>query len=228
MNSSTPSSSLSVGTDHVSSPPTPNGSRLVATTFSPGAADKRAFVSPAADSTRCSQLSSTRRTSRGDRKRLTALAQALPGPGSLSPRVVPNWSQTNRPSARGEKSMNQAPSGNWWATSDASFNASRVLPAPPGPIRVSSRPSASKAAALASSASRPTKRVSGVGSVDKFGLSVEPESPTFEKTRQPKNQPGSASRSPIWSMFTAVLRRMLHMSKEMLTTRRMMLRAGGS
>src|SRR5262249_9980445 len=95
--------------------------------------------------------------------RRPASAGVLPGPGCLTPRVIATSSQTNPPPDRGEKSTNQTPSGKSSATAEASRSASRVLPDPPGPVKVSSRFSASRAVASASSISRPTKRVSGAG-----------------------------------------------------------------
>ena len=58
-NSMASSASDSDGTRHVTSPATPIGSRLVASTVSPGQAPSRADDSAALASSRCSQLSST-------------------------------------------------------------------------------------------------------------------------------------------------------------------------
>ena len=66
---------------------------------------------------------------------------------------------------RGERSTNQTPSGKSASTTPARRSARRVLPAPPDPVSVSSRASASSPAARATSGSRPTNRVRGVGSL---------------------------------------------------------------
>src|SRR6266849_7087613 len=190
--SSTESASVSGGTAHVTSPPTSSGSLLVATILSSGAAASSSAAISAADSTRCSQLSSTTSARRTDRWRPTASARVRPDPGSFTRRASATCSQANCPPDRGEKSTNQTPSGNCSATTEASWIASRVLPAPPAPVRVSSRASTRRAAAFASSASRPTKRVSGVGSVkDTICLRVEPESPTIQPGSGRKEQPAA-------------------------------------
>ncbi len=163
LNSSNASASPSGGTVHVISPPIANGSRLVATILIAGAAVRRPAATSAAASTRCSQLSSTITALRLARCRPTASARVPPDPDSLTPRVTATWSQRNSPPESEDRSTNQAPSGNRSATAEANCSARRVLPAPPGPVRVSSRASDSRAAAWASSASRPTKRVSGTG-----------------------------------------------------------------
>jgi len=175
MKSSSASTSLNGGTAQVTSPPTSSGSRLVATTFNAGAASSSPAVASAAESTTCSQLSSTTNAWRPERCPRTAWASVRPDPGSLTPRVVATWSHTKSPPDRGEKSTNQVPSGKSSAAAAARRSARRVLPAPPGPVRVSSRASASRAAAWANSVSRPTKRVSGAGSlVDTVTTWVEP------------------------------------------------------
>ena len=136
--SSRASSSVSGGTVQVTSPPTPSGSRLVATTFSAPAALNNPAVTSAAVSTTCSQLSSTSSAWRPDSRRPTASAK-VPPRGSLTPSVTATWSQTNSLPDRGEKSTNQIPSGKSSATAEANRSARRVLPAPPGPVSVSSR-----------------------------------------------------------------------------------------
>ena len=56
------------------------------------------------------------------------------------------------------------PSGNEGAAVRAASMASRVLPTPPGPVSVTSRWSANNLPISRTSASRPSKAVSGVGS----------------------------------------------------------------
>src|SRR5262252_4752068 len=74
---------------------------------------------------------------------------------------------TRSGSPSGARSTNQTPSG--WSANvrAASFNAKRVLPAPPVPTTVNNRPATSparsSASASSSSVSRPTKRVRSTG-----------------------------------------------------------------
>ena len=63
----------------------------------------------------------------------------------------------------GSSGTKKTPSGKSSDDRAASWSESRVLPVPPGPVRVSSRVGASSRAAASSSASRPTNVVSWVG-----------------------------------------------------------------
>src|SRR6266542_3252777 len=118
---------------------------------------------------------------------LTASGTVVPGPVSLMPSADATWSQTNSGPDSGERSTNQSPSGKFASRSLASCRARRVLPAPPGPVRVKSRLAPSKAAASASSASRPTKRVSGMGRV--MGLVTPRRGPSVSHENQPATSP---------------------------------------
>ena len=67
---------------------------------------------------------------------------------SLTRRVAATVSATRVPSVRPPSSTTHAPSRNWSMDCTASSNASRVLPTPPGPVRVSRTVSASRSARL--------------------------------------------------------------------------------
>ncbi len=69
-------------------------------------------------------------------------------------------------SATGARSTSQTPSPYPGRTAAATWRARRVLPIPPGPLRVSSRVPARARWAAASSLARPMKLVSGAGRVD--------------------------------------------------------------
>ena len=75
--------------------------------------------------------------------------------------------RTKAGSLMGAKETKETPSGKSARTSVATCNARRVLPTPPGPVRVSRRTSElrSRAVTAASSCLRPMRGVSGAGSL---------------------------------------------------------------
>src|SRR6202042_2160087 len=72
---------------------------------------------------------------------------------------------TSSASPTGASGTNQTPSGIWSASRAAASMARRVFPVPPGPVRMTSRPSPSNLLTRFSSSSRPTKLVSWAGRV---------------------------------------------------------------
>ena len=106
-------------------------------------------------------------------------------------------SAARRASARGSAraATKKTPSGKSSAARAASWSDSRVLPVPPGPVRVSSRVVASRPAASSSSASRPTNVVSCVGRL--FGRA--------SSVRSGGNSTGSPS-ATTWKMRTGAPR----------------------
>ena len=142
-NSIASSASDSDGTRQLTSPATPIGSRLVVSNVSAGHPASRAVISSALASSRCSQLSSTISIWRSRMNRSSTSIVGWPG-----------WS--GRPSARaavtgdhvgiGDRCQVDVPDpvgevgGRHRA---ATCTARRVLPAPPAPVSVTSRLSAS-------------------------------------------------------------------------------------
>ena len=112
-------------------------------------------------STTCSQVS---RMSSARLPRSVAASQPGDGP-PLAPGSIrsPSADATARsiPSASrsADRSARNTPSGNVRATSPATLTASRVLPAPPGPVSVTSLDRASASLIAVASCARPKKRV---------------------------------------------------------------------
>ena len=82
---------------------------------------------------------------------------------SASPRVRAIVGATRAGSRTASRATNQTPSGKSSAAAAATWSDSRVLPVPPGPVRVRSRVVRSSPTASPSSRSRPTNVVSWVG-----------------------------------------------------------------
>ena len=159
------------------SPGADSGSRLVATTRTPGAALAISLTRREAASSRCSQLSSTSNSSLLSRY-----------PSRRDAGSVAAWSRRSRaaitvlatrPGSRtSASSTSHAPAGNALARSLAARMARRVLPTPPGPTRVTIRAVASLFRRSASSRLRPTKLVGSAGRLPRrrTGLAmVEPK-----------------------------------------------------
>ncbi len=151
------------------SPSMPSGSRLVATTRRRGQCASRRSTSAAASATRCSQLSMTRRVSRGSSASTSRSKPSRAPPGAVGsssrfasrePRTASSVGTRLSPSERGASSASQTPPGVVSTSSAASSQASRVLPAPPGPTSVTRRWRASSPPMRSRSSSRPTKLVS--------------------------------------------------------------------
>ncbi len=122
------------------SPRTCSGSRLVASTVRPGLAARSVVMSAAAASTR-SQLSRTSSSRLGARKldkRLRGGAGRRPPARRGSVAIV---GTTRAGSVSGERSTKTTPSGKASPISTATAIASRVLPLPPAPVKVTNRTS---------------------------------------------------------------------------------------
>ena len=148
------SGSPSEGTRHARSPAIPSGSRLVARTRTPEHARRIWFTSPAHAVTRCSQLSNKSSTVRVRRKLMSASVIASPD-SCRTPSVDTTASGTSRGSSNGASSITQAPCAKLPTIRSTTCNARRVLPAPPVPVRVTSRSEASNELTSAISRSRP-------------------------------------------------------------------------
>jgi hypothetical protein len=147
----------------VYSPPIPSTSRLVARMCSPGHLCKRASASGAQPSRRCSQLSRTSSNSVWARSREMVSVRGRPG-SSLIIMACATACGTRAGSETGASSTHQTPSPNSDASREATASASRVLPLPPGPVRVSSRTfPVRSSSSSATSRSRPTKLVNCSG-----------------------------------------------------------------
>ena len=89
-----------------------------------------------------------------------------PRPRARTPSVAATTCAIDSASSAAASSQNHAPSGKRGSTSAATWIASRVLPTPPTPVRVTSaRRSAAPSRSRASSSSRPTNDVSCSGQV---------------------------------------------------------------
>ena len=133
----------------------PKRSRLVATTRL-GVEAHMWPARPAAPSSTCSQLSSTRAT--GTAASCLETAERALAPGSTMPRApatalaTASWSLPGARTARSTKAAR---------LSSMARSRRRVLPTPPGPTRVTRRCWDRAEPSSASSASRPTKDVGG-------------------------------------------------------------------
>ncbi len=158
------SGSTSGGTGNWCSPATCRTARLVTSTVSRG----QAIISPAtvgAAAATCSNLSSRMSMSR----RANEAARRSGSDRSPASRTPSAWAiagSTSAGSASGARSTNQTPSPNSSPRSAATSTARRVLPTPPGPVRVTRGTScrSSRARTAASSPSRPIRGERGRGS----------------------------------------------------------------
>ena len=144
----------SEGIRQVISPATRSGSRLVTSTVTRGQPRRTPVTSRAHASTRCSQLSSTNRTSRSPIWETSADSGFRCG-GRSSPRVPATSCSTRSGSVSAASSTNHVPSRCRLETRRASSTASVVFPDPPEPISVSTRDRMSNSAVSTSSRSRP-------------------------------------------------------------------------
>ncbi len=144
------------GTVNSCSPEIRSGARLDTMTVRRGAPRRRSATIGAADTT-CSKLS---RTSSACRSRRWSRTRSIGGwRGASRPIEAAIAEGTSSGSVTGASGTNHAPSGNRSTQSPASASERRVLPVPPGPVRVSSRVFSSRPTAASTSA-RPTKLVS--------------------------------------------------------------------
>ncbi len=141
----------------------PSGSRLVASTRRSGQAASSRCTRAAVSAIRCSQLSTTtssRRSRSAAASRSTGSCRVFGdgnSPVSRSPSAARTACGTSDPSVSGARSTKHASSG------AAASIATRVLPMPPGPVRVTSRAVPSSSRTRSSSSARPTKLVSWAG-----------------------------------------------------------------
>ncbi len=136
------------------------GERLVTRTFRPGLAARRSATNGAAAET-CSKLSSTsnRRRPRRASSNVSFVGRV---PSSRTRRARATAGATRRGSRSTARETKPTPSANASRRSDATWMARRVLPTPPGPVRVSKRTSGRRrvSTTAAMSLSRP---ISGEG-----------------------------------------------------------------
>ncbi len=140
--------------------------RLVTSSVSRGQAVNRSAKRGAASRT-CSRLSRTRRTLRGCRcDTSSSLASRLPWSSRPSPRAIAG--STSWGSRTVSSSTNRTPSPNSGSTAAATSSAMRVLPTPPGPVRVMRATSScrSRSTIRRTSCSRPISGERGRGSAD--------------------------------------------------------------
>ncbi len=153
------------GTRHTVSPRTRSGSRLVAMIRSHGHRASISCTSSAQSLTWCSQVSRISSMCRERSASASVCARPTPGSSRIPSVFATCWatgpcqsaSSTSHASSR---SPGPAPSV---TTSRASRTASRVLPMPPGPLRVSARTSPSILARSDRSRSRPMKLFGSAG-----------------------------------------------------------------
>jgi hypothetical protein len=148
----------SEGTVYVRSPSTSSASREVAKIRQRDPDDKISSTRSATSSIRCSQLSRT------SSKSLPAKAVAASSVSRIaSPAASATVETTSDGSLSGANAAKNTPSGNSSTNSAAAASASRVLPAPPMPVKVTSRFAASSVASCVSSSSRPINSVRCTG-----------------------------------------------------------------
>lgn len=150
-------------TRKTTSPGTRSGSRLVARSRSRGQRASRVAASRAQVSARCSQLSSTISIVRVPSAWTSASIPARP-PRSRTPRAAARACGSKSPSCSESRATHCARPVRPPRTRPASSSARRVLPTPPGPVRVSSREDLSSVRNRDSSRSRPTNASSAGGS----------------------------------------------------------------
>ena len=122
----------------------------------PGSAADR-VTTLAAASNRCSQLSSNNSARLAPRYSSTISSSGRPGAGNT--RTAPaRVSHTAAGSVTGASSHSQAPSAKSLIAAAATSSASRVLPTPPTPVKVTRGCARTSAANVSNSASRPDKR----------------------------------------------------------------------
>src|SRR5215472_5513398 len=161
------------GTTILTSPATPKACRPVARTCSSGQDLVRAAARTAQASSRCSQLSNTSRRRLPARYSVSNDSDSPPD-RSCTPSALKTACVTSSGSRIEASETSQVPSGNPRDISAAARSASRVLPAPPVPVRVSSRVVVSRRFTSRSSCRRPTKLVSSGGRLDAPGPRAPP------------------------------------------------------
>ncbi len=195
---------------HTCSPATPSASRIVARIWrTPGQSRRRPSASPPTGSTRCSQLSSTRTSSRvRSASRMLAVSDVA-GRGN-TPSVVATTCASSSSSRAVASSHSHAPSWKRDAMSRATWIAMRLFPTPPTPVTVTNRDARSASPIASRSTARPTSDVScpgrlpGIASSDRNGGNsrTSPVATTW-KIRSGRARSGRRcsprSRSATWS-----------------------------
>src|SRR5262252_5863490 len=161
------------GTTILTSPATPKACRPVARTCSSGQDLVRAAARTAQASSRCSQLSNTSRRRLPARYSVSNDSDSPPD-RSCTPSALKTACVTSSGSRIEARETSQVPSGNPRDISAAARSASRVFPAPPVPVRVSSRVVVSRCLTSRSSCRRPTKLVSSADRLDAPGPRTPP------------------------------------------------------
>ena len=159
------SGSSSGGTGKTNSPGTSRRSLLVVRMRTRRQCPASMTTTRAADSRTCSQLSSTISSSR------PASARTTPAIGSVAscsgtPSASATDAGTSAGSVREASSTSRAPSSKLPPASVATRSASRVLPQPPGPVSVTTRPPRSRSRTAAISGPRPTSELTSAGNPD--------------------------------------------------------------
>ena len=183
------------GTDRTTSPSMPSGWRLVARILSSGHARSSASARTAQASSRCSQLSSTSRAS-CDRRRSTIIATGQRPESSRRSSEAATDCATSAGRATPASSTRKATSvESAVASAVMALAARRLLPTPPGPVRVSRRPVARALRIRSSSRRRPTKLVSSPLSWERSAITAgapKPEDPYRIRT-SPDASPQSST-----------------------------------
>ena len=208
---SSPSAGSDIGgTTILTSPATPSDCRLVASSRSWGHALTRVTARTARASSRCSQLSRTS-SSRLPATYSVSEDSDKPAERSCTPSALKTAWVTSSGSWIGASWTSQAPSGNPRDISVAARSASRVLPTPPLPVRVSNRVVVSRCLTSRSSGRRPTKLVRSAGRLDPLrSRTPSPISGARVRRQRPAEKgatagPGRAVRCPArcWRMGRA-------------------------
>lgn len=151
------------GRDQVISPGMPRGSRLVVSTWTLGHRARTRPTRGATASRTCSQLSSTSNSSSVARTS-TIESSSERSRRRRRSRAPATAATTELGSRTGASSTTRVPSPYSPACVPRISRAIRVLPTPPGPVRVTNRPRTSNPATTSSSSSRPTSELGGTGS----------------------------------------------------------------
>ena len=160
--SSAPSCSERGGTGQVCSPPMRRRSRLVTSRHEPFVA-RSAATRSAAGGSRCSTLSRSTSSDFPERWATSVSSSGVPG-SSLTASARASEGSRSSGSRSGASGTQKMPSGKDSDASAAACRASRVLPVPPGPVKVRSRVRLVRSSTTSdSSRSRPRKGVAGTG-----------------------------------------------------------------
>ena len=195
----------SEGTRQVTSPGTPRPSRLVARIRRSGQQPSSLVASSADAASRCSQLSSTSSRRCGRSTRIRRCARSAPARSS-TPAARATAAQTRSGSGTPLRSTRFTPSANPGAAMAAPSIASRVLPTPPAPTRVTSRsPPGARSPPSRPGHGRPGRSTAAVNRAATPGHHVpaiqfprpDPPSIRYRDQRAPHPSPGTAPRLPL-------------------------------